>query len=96
MQNFDGRQFADEIVEMDGNSFIGATFTRCQLIYRGGGIPNIAASNHVESKWAFSDAAANTLLFWAYIEAGQTDAAKGLLEDARQALKANLKTIRRN
>jgi hypothetical protein len=94
--NFDGQPFADRSVEMDGSSFIGATFTRCTLIYRGGALPNIAGSTHVESHWSFADAAANTLLFWAYIEAGQAEGAKGLLERARQALQANLKTLHRN
>jgi len=55
--NLDGQSRTEEVIELDGGSFVGATLTRCQLVYRGGALPLVAGLTLNEPTWDFRDAA---------------------------------------
>ena len=44
--NLDGQRRTDELIELDGGSFVDATLTRCRLVYRGGSLPVVAGNDH--------------------------------------------------
>ena len=65
--NLDGQSRADEVIELDGGSFVDATLTRCTLVYRGGPLPKVAGLTLSEPTWDFRDGALYTLAMLARI-----------------------------
>ena len=57
------KTFKDEIVELDGNEFIGCTFHRCQFIYSGGMLPRFDTCAFDASTFNFRKGAGNALHF---------------------------------
>jgi hypothetical protein len=55
--NLDGQRRTDELIELDGGSFVDATLTRCRLVYRGGALPVVAGLTLSDPTWEFRDAA---------------------------------------
>lgn len=88
MPNYDGATLEGQTLEADGSSFVGATLTKCTLVYRGGLLPNLANAVFHDSGWSFSDAAGRTLVLWALIEANSPpQVPQALLQSARDNLR---------
>ncbi|QLG10984.1 hypothetical protein HLB42_09525 [Deinococcus sp. D7000] len=63
MAEFQGRNFQDVEVELDGNKFEDCTFTQCRLIYRGGTPPNLVGCSFDKPMMIFDGPASATLAF---------------------------------
>jgi hypothetical protein len=60
---FRNQRFEDTTVDLDGNAFVGCTFTRCKLRFRGTAPPSIMNCSFNSSGWAFDGAAGLTVEF---------------------------------
>ena len=62
MADFSDKNFEDETVNLDGNTYLRCNFTRCTIIYSGGEIPKLAHCNFTGESWRFEGAAERTLI----------------------------------
>ena len=60
---FKDRTFKNEPVNLDNNTYTGCTFNHCEVIYSGGGLPNLTNNSFNECSWIFDGAAARTMQF---------------------------------
>lgn len=58
-----GEQLADQRVVLDEDEFLECTFTRCQIVYRGGERAYLVRCRFAECSFEFEGAAGRTLLF---------------------------------
>jgi hypothetical protein len=79
---FTAQTLADTEAVMDGNVYLGCTFERCKMIYRGGGIPHIADCRFEECTWQFEEAAERTILFMKLLYHGMGENGPQLVESA--------------
>jgi hypothetical protein len=63
MADIANKTFTNETVQVDGNSYIGCTFTRSTLIYSAGELPKFANCEFDRVTLDFDGAAQNTLTF---------------------------------
>jgi hypothetical protein len=63
MADVENKTFNNETVHVDGNSYIGCTFTRTTLIFSAGEMPEFANCEFEQITLDFDGAAQNTLLF---------------------------------
>lgn len=59
----DTKKIEDQIIELDGQSFVGFEITRCMLIYRGGTPPMLRDSTFDSCEFRLEGAAKNTADF---------------------------------
>jgi hypothetical protein len=57
------KNFNDETVSLDGNTFDGCKFTNCILEYSGGKPPTMTNCNLTKTSFSFSDQASDTVAF---------------------------------
>jgi hypothetical protein len=81
MATYKDQQFSGEPVEMDGSTFEGCTFTKCNLIYRGSTPPGLSGCRFEDCAWEFDDAAGRTIAFLRGLYHGMGDAGRRLVED---------------
>lgn len=67
---FQNRTFKNEPINLDDNTYIGCTFNHCEIIYSGGGPPNLTNNSFNDCSWTFDGAAARTLSFMAALYTG--------------------------
>jgi len=71
--------FRDAIVHVDGQSYRGCRFERCQLIYSGGDLPSMVDCEFLRCRWKLQGAGARTLrMMQAMVERGGS--MRGLVE----------------
>lgn len=63
MADIENKTFNNETVHVDGNSYIGCTFTRSTLVYSAGEIPEFANCEFDRVTLDFDGAAQNTMTF---------------------------------
>jgi len=73
MEKHINQLISDQSIVVDEDEYIGCTFTRCQLIYKGGGLPMLVNNSFKECQWNFDGPAARTVQFMAalYIAGGR-------------------------
>jgi hypothetical protein len=76
----DSEDFTGRVVELDGNEFHNCSFTKCRLVYRGGGVPALVTCQFDRCAWEFEDAAGRTLEFLRGIYHGMNAAGRELVE----------------
>ena len=81
--------FKNETIRLDGNEYQGCTFDGCVLEYAGGTLPIMANNNIGNSRFSFSDAAANTLTFMTGIYHGMGDGGRNVIETTFQNIRDN-------
>ena len=86
--NLDGQTRTAEPIELDNGSFVGATLIDCELVYAGGGMPNLHRATLRGCRWRITGAARNGLLMLEIIRLADNEEADDLLTGARtQVLK---------
>lgn len=78
--DFKDKQFKNDKVRMDGNSFINCQFENCVMEYGGGPPPSMVGCGFNGVQWAFTEAASNTIIFMGAIYHGMGDGGKKLIE----------------
>jgi hypothetical protein len=63
MAEFKGKTFENENVILDGNEYVGCTFSNCELVYGASGDVRIVKSKTLDCHWTFIGAAAKTMRF---------------------------------
>ena len=58
-----GKTFANQRVELDGNEFVSCVFNDCEMVYAGGQPPVLDSCSFANPKFTFTGAASNTLSF---------------------------------
>jgi len=61
--NFQNQQFSEVNVELDFNSFVGCTFSKCKLIYRGLSPVTLKDNNLNDCTYKFDGPAAQAVAF---------------------------------
>jgi hypothetical protein len=62
MARFQQREFVDETVMLDGNSYENCSFTRCRFVYAGGALPTITAPSMRDCEWELTETAGRVLI----------------------------------
>ena len=78
--DFSDKNFKDEKIRMDGNSFVQCRFENCVMEYGGGPPPTMVSCNISKCQWSFTDAASNTVTFMSAIYHGMGDGGRELIE----------------
>jgi hypothetical protein len=62
MARHEDSTFTDTTVQLDGNSYVGCRFIRCEILYSGGALPGEFGDNVLEHcRFRFTDAAERTV-----------------------------------
>ena len=61
--DFKLKDFREERVELDGNSYDRCTFTKCDLVFSGKSLPNLTNNAIAECRWKFEGSAEITIQF---------------------------------
>ncbi len=67
---YSNQPFTNEPINLDDNTYIGCTFSHCEIIYSGGAIPTLTNNSFSDCSWTFDGAAARTLAFMAALYTG--------------------------
>jgi hypothetical protein len=78
------QSFTDQAITIDGDEYIGCTFTRCQLIFTGGSIPLLTGNTFNGCQWIFDEAASRTIQFMSALYSGGH---KSLIEDTIKGIR---------
>ncbi len=70
MADVENKTFNNQVVQVDGNSYIGCTFTRSTLVYSAGKMPEFANCEFENVNLDFDGAAQNTLMFLSGLHRG--------------------------
>lgn len=57
------KDFREERVEIDGNTYERCTFTKCDMVFSGKSIPTLVDNAFSECNWKFEGAAEATIIF---------------------------------
>lgn len=70
MAMFQNQSFTNEVVELDGNRYESCMFTNCQLVYRGGELPNFVRCEFEGVNIQLEDGAFRTLEYLTALNKG--------------------------
>jgi len=62
--------FLEQSIVIDGDEYIGCTFSRCKLVYAGGTLPMLVNNSYKDCQWAFDGPAARTIQFMGLLYTG--------------------------
>ncbi len=89
---FENRTFKNEPINLDDNTYIGCKFNRCEVIYSGGGLPNLTNNAFNDCSWTFDGAAARTIsLMSALYEGGLKSVIENTFGNIRGKRKSGIK-----
>lgn len=80
MGEFRDQVFNDQVVVVDGNKYVGCTFNRCVMSFRGEDIPILQECKLVDSKWRFDEHALHTIHFLAELYRAFGDGGRDVVE----------------
>lgn len=77
---YENQTFEDEVIQLDGNQYVGCTFRRCRLQF--GGLADTTLSNNAfhECSWLFTDAAERALNFMANLYHGAGEGGREMID----------------
>jgi hypothetical protein len=78
--DFKNKQFNNDKIRMDGNTFVDCEFENCVMEYGGGPLPNMIGCGFNGVQWAFTESAASTISFMQAIYHGMGAGGKQLIE----------------
>jgi len=77
---FEGQDFNDQTVSLDGNKYFRCIFRRCVLQYGGMELPVLEGNEFNECSWSFIDASARTVQFMIALYHGAGRGGRELIE----------------
>jgi hypothetical protein len=81
---FENQTFTDTVVTLDYNEFLNCTFTRCRIVFHGGGFA-IAAPKLNASQFVLADSASNTLALLKMLNDIDPQMTRSLIDSAGKA-----------
>jgi hypothetical protein len=81
MAEYLGKDFAKTDVVLDGNSYMQCSFTECNMVYRGGQIPQIRGCRIERCRWIWEEGAIRTIQFLKGIYSGLGQGGRELVDD---------------
>ena len=87
MADFSNGVFRNVDVRLDGNVYHQCRFENCTLIYGGFGPVGMTSCVFANVRWAFVDAASNTLNFMASLYRGAGEGGQRVIEETFEAIR---------
>jgi len=87
---FDKKQFKNEEVRLDGNTFLGCAFDNCNMVYGGGPPPTMIDCSLNGVTWSFTEAASNSVRFMRAIYHGMGEGGKKVIEQTFANIRENV------
>lgn len=87
---FNRKQFKNEEIRLDGNTFLGCSFDNCMMVYGGGPPPSMIDCSLNGVKWSFTEAASNTIQFMSAIYHGMGEGGKKVIEETFTNIRKNM------
>lgn len=85
MAQYEGANFANETVVLDGNDYVNCTFTNCEIVFRATASVSLNGVNFTDCRWTFDGPAGMTINFMtALYQAGITDLIDQTIENIRR------------
>ncbi len=80
VMDFKDKQFKNEKMRLDGNTFINCQFENCVIEYGGGPPPDMSGCRFTGVQWSFTEAALNTVQFMQALYHGMGEGGQQLIE----------------